>query len=301
MGLTVVLLNWRDQQPTLRCAQAVSGWRTLAPRLVVVDNQATEPSRAALAALSPPAAIVSSPVNLGYAGGNNLGIQLALDEGSDYILLLNTDADIAEAGVSALLARLQADPAISVIGPVIHEQANGTTRCLIGGRDIARHADTRITAPPGDLSTLPGYPLPDVDYVSGTVLLARAAVFRQVGLLDESYFFSGEIADFCKRVRHSGHRVCVDLDVAARHDTAQTSAHLRETLYVYYALRNRFLYVRKHHASEKLGCLAYWTRQGALELLRALRARKAAKARAIVLALMHGLIGRFGDQNARFL
>jgi GT2 family glycosyltransferase len=301
MHLTVVLLNWHDEQQTLRCAEAVRSWQTLAPSLVVVDNQSTEASRSVLTAALSPAAVISSPVNLGFAGGNNLGIKRALDEASEFILLLNTDAEIAEAGVSALLTRLQANPHIAIIGPVIDERAKGRSQRLIGGRDIARHANTRIRATMADLSGLAGYPLPEVDYVSGTVLLGRACVFRRVGMLDEAYFFSGEIADFCKRVRDSGQRVCVDLDVAARHDTTQTPERLRQTLYVYYSLRNRFLYVRKHHAGERMRYLAYWIGFGALELMRSIKARKLGKARAIMLALAHGLINRYGDQNARFL
>ena len=82
------------------------------------------------------------------------------------------------------------------------------------------------------------------------------SVFEQIGLLDEEFFFSGEIADFCKRARNGGHRVCVDLEVEARHDASDTPQTRRETLYVYYSLRNRFLYAKKHYPLEKAKYLA---------------------------------------------
>lgn len=299
-GLTVILVNWRNDEQTLQCARAIKSWHTIKPALLVIDNQSTEASCGTLAAALGPGELVCSPANRGYGGGNNLGIKRALATDSTYILLLNADAEISETAVGLLLDRFETTPELSVLGPVIHEGHQDLTQRLIGGRDIARYPSTRITAPSGELETLPAHPLHDVDYVSGTVFLARRDVFEDVGLLDEDYFFSGEIADFCKRARDRGHKVCVDLAVEARHDTAQTSPRLRDTLYTYYSLRNRFLYVRNHHASEKTKYFARWTATGAFEFTKAVVGGKMAKARAILLALAHAFTNRYGDQNAKF-
>jgi GT2 family glycosyltransferase len=300
MGLTVILVNWRDEKQTLRCVHAVKSWQALKPELLVIDNQSTEATCKTLAAALAPDKLICSPVNLGYGGGNNLGIRRALAAEEKYILLLNSDAEISEEGVSRLLKRLQTNPEISILGPVIHEERDGVTQCLVGGRDIARYPSTRIAVQPGEVKTLPGYPLHEVGYVSGTVFLARCRVFAEIGLLDERYFFSGEIADFCKRARDRGHKVCVDLEVEARHDIGRTPPHIRETLYVYYSLRNRLLYARKHHASEKLRYFTHWAIAGGLELASAIKDWKMAKARAIFLALAHAYTNRYGDQNAKF-
>ncbi len=184
---------------------------------------------------------------------------------------------------------------------MIVEEHNGSRRRYIGGRDIARHALTKIVAIGEDLSAIEGYPLHKVDYVSGTVFLARARVFEDVGLLDERYFFSGEIADFCKRASAKSHTAYVDLDVEAHHDIGHAGPDLRDTLYAYYTLRNRHLYVRKHHDPEKLQYFAFWAKEGTLDILRALKRWNFAKARAIVLALTDAYTGRYGNQNAKFL
>jgi GT2 family glycosyltransferase len=301
MCLAVILLNWRNTQQTLRRARTLTAWQHLRPRLYVVDNESTGSTSETLAPALAADNLICSRLNLGYAGGNNLGIQRALAARHRYVLLLNSDADISEAGVIRLLERLRTNPQISILGPLIHEIRDGRDHLLVGGRDIARYASTRITVAPGDLQRLPGYPLHAVDYVSGTVFLARAGVFEETGLLDEHYFFSGEIADFCKRVKDRGREIYVDLEVEARHDPGQAPPHMRETLYAYYGLRNRFLYVTKHHASGKMKYFAFWTMLGALAFVRALGHRKTAKARAVILALMHAYTGRYGNQNARFL
>jgi hypothetical protein len=253
-----------------------------------------------LAAALAPENVICSQINLGYGGGNNLGIARALAAGKEYILLLNADAQISETAVRALVERMEANPGISILGPVIHESRDGLSHCLIGGRDIARHLSTRI-AQCRDLTSISGYPLHAVDYVSGTVFLARSKMFQEVGLLDEQYFFSGEIADFCKRARNRAHKAYVDLAVEARHDPGQTAPQLRDTLYAYYNLRNRFLYVRKHHASERMKYFLRWTLAGGLQLARAVARWNMPKARAILLALAHAYGRRYGDQNARFI
>jgi GT2 family glycosyltransferase len=301
MDLAVVLLNWRDEQRTLRCAQAVMSWQVLKPHLLVVDNESTEMTRNALAHVVPADDLICSAVNLGYGGGNNLGIKRALTTEAKYILLLNTDAEISANSISQLIEKLNEQPQISILGPVIQEQDDEGTRHLAGGRDISRHRFTRIVLPPDDPKRLADCAIHEVDYVPGTVFLTRGSLWEEIGLLDEEYFFSGEIADLCKRARDNGHKICVDLEIEAQHDTRQTPTPIRERVYSYYGLRNRFLYVKKHHSDRMLRLFAFWTIVGAAGLARGLLHGKTTRARAIVLALIHAYGGRYGNQNAKLL
>jgi GT2 family glycosyltransferase len=299
MNLAVVLVNWRNERDTAARARALKGWGTLAPHLLVIDNESTQASRAVLSKALAQDELICSVENLGYGGGNNRGIERALAAGAKYILLLNSDADIAEGAVGRMIDRLEANPKISILGPVIRETRGGVGQLLIGGRDIARYRSTRIRARSHDLPGIPGYPLHEVAYVSGTIFLARSELFAEIGLLDEQYFFSGEIADFCKRAGDRGHGACVDLEIDARHNV--DAAPSRETLHSYYALRNRMLYVRKHCAEGTLRYFSWWAMVGALQIANALVRGSVGKARALGLALADGYAGRFGNQNARVM
>lgn len=301
MALSVVIVNWRNEADTIRCVRAVRGWAVLDPQIIVVDNESTERSRAALAAAVKQDELISSEVNLGYGGGNNLGVRQALEASAEYILLLNSDAEIAEPALSSLVERLEAHPEVSILGPVIHERSEGGEHCYIGGRDIALNTQTRIAAEAGDLDRVAGYPLIAVDYVPGTVFLTRRTVFQQTGLLDERFFFSGEIADFCRRARAASHESFVDLNVSVTHDATRVSRSRRDTLYVYYSLRNRMLFARKHYPSKTVKHLAFWTCVCALEIAKALKSGDISRSRAIWLALWHGYANRSGNQNAAFL
>src|SRR5689334_15616680 len=130
MSLAIILVNWRNEQQTLQCVYSISRWPELKPRLYVVDNESTAATSAALAVALSPESLICSALNLGYGGGNNLGIRHALAQGCEYILLLNSDVEIAEGAVQRLLATLKTNPQISILGPLINETCDGRVRLL---------------------------------------------------------------------------------------------------------------------------------------------------------------------------
>ena len=300
MTVAVIIVNWRNEEQSVHCARAILGWKKLNPDLIVVDNQSTEASRRSLIAALGPDHVVPSKANLGYGGGNNLGITLALTRPNQYILLLNSDIEITEEAVIGLVARLRTDPQVAILGPAFEERTRTGTHVYVGGRDIALHARTRIAAPAGRLRDLSGQRLRAVDYVPGAVFLAQRAVFEAIGLLDEQFFFSGELADFCRRASSRGFQAAVDLEAKAIHDTRHVAQSRRDTLYAYYSLRNRFLFVRKYHNSARMRLLIYWTVRGASQAVYALLNFRPARARALALAVAHGCANRYGNQNDKF-
>ena len=90
-----------------------------------------------------PNELICSQANLGYASGNNLGIVHALQSGAPFVLLLNSDAAIAETDTIRLVDRLNNNPDIAILGPVLHERRQGCVQCYAGGKDIAQNVLTR--------------------------------------------------------------------------------------------------------------------------------------------------------------
>src|SRR5437667_353730 len=92
----IVILNWNGLSDTLGCLESLQHLHYAAHRIVVVDNGSTDGSAEALRRTrsQPPIEIIEAGRNLGYAGGNNLGIRYALDHGADFILVLNNDTTV---------------------------------------------------------------------------------------------------------------------------------------------------------------------------------------------------------------
>jgi GT2 family glycosyltransferase len=125
-------------------------------------------------------------------------------------------------------------------------------------------------------------------------------VSERVGLLDEDYFFGGEMADLCHRARLSGFRSVTDPRGRARHELGRSSRD-RQTLHIHYVVRNRFPFVRKHYARLRVWLFASWIARGGLTVLVALGRGDGRRTKAVALALLDGAGGRFGGRNERVL
>jgi len=294
MSLAVILLNWNNSIDTIRCVRAIDAWQRLRPEIWVVDNGSQDESVARLQAECPNIRLLLCEHNLGFAAGNNLAIRRAMEAGATRLFLLNNDAAIGEDDVVQLMATLQTSPRAGIVGSLLRDPPPLARLQAAGGRNVAWHVAThRLDLPKSE------EPFP-VDYVPGTAILISSEVFRTAGLLDERYFISGEIADLCLRARRHGFACLIDPRTTTFHDTGRSS-DLREAFYAYYFLRNRFLYVRKFYSLAVVPLSLYWGAFGLLAVAGALRRGRQSRARALWLALRHGLSGTFGDQSASLL
>jgi len=294
MELSVVILNWNAAADTIRCVQAMAAWQTVQPTVWVVDNASTDDSVAAIAAACPQVRLLRNDENLGYAAGNNRGIAAALAHGDTPIMLQNNDAAIAEADVVRLLETLQTKPRVGFVAPLLFDTRQQGRLLAAGGRNIAFYINSHILKVSSEVDLQP------VAYVPGTVMMGRAEVFRQVGLLDADYFFTGETPDLCRRAATQGYLTVVNPQAKAWHALADVSA-LRQTLYPYYLVRNRFLFVRKFYPRLKWGLYVFWSLYGLALALKLRFSGNLPAARAIQLGVRDGLRGQFGGQNERVL
>jgi GT2 family glycosyltransferase len=260
----------------------------------VVDNASDSPDAEAIRSEFPEIHVVRSRENRGFAGGTNLGVAQALEASDAQILLLNNDVAIEEGDVVRLLDLLEGTPDAGVLAPVLYHGADRHRILSAGSRSPVLHRFHSIS----ELPERGG--IYEVASVSGAAVLIRPAVFRRVGMLDESYFFATEMADFCRRAAKAGYRTFVDSDAKAYHDIDR-STPLRETLYVYYVVRNRFLFIRRFHPFSGIFLAATWALYGAQQALRLHRSGRHATAKAISMGVVDGLRGRFGGQNPRVL
>jgi GT2 family glycosyltransferase len=294
MELSIVILNWNAAADTIACVQAIAGWRALQSTVWVVDNASTDNSVAAITRACPHVQLILNNENLGYAAGNNRGIVAALTHSNAPIMLQNNDAAIAEADVMCLLETLQAHPRVGFVAPLLFDARCPDQLLAAGGRNIAFYINSHIINVPVGGGLLP------VAYVPGTVMVGRAEVFRQTGLLDADYFFTGETPDLCRRAKQQGYTTMVNTQSKAWHALADESTY-RQTLYPYYLVRNRFLFVRKFYPRLKYGLYVFWGVYGAALILKLRINGNPAMARAVQLGVWDGLRGWFGGQNRRVL
>lgn len=295
--LRVVILNWNAAADTIAALRQFAPFTRIAPTLIVVDNASVSGDAAAIRAACPQAQVIANPLNQGFSGGSNRGIEAALAAnhaaGIDApILLLNNDALVNEAALLALLRALDEEQDVGVVGPLIYSTGAPPRLQSAGSRNVVLHIHNQLLTPPA--SRRP------VAYISGSVALLRAALLDRIGLLDERYFFNVEVADLCRRAGAAGYRTVVEPAAVVHHNTARSGA-LRSTLYTYYLIRNRFLFIRTHYRLARRPLALAWAVYGAALAARLRLGGSADAATAVWLGTVDGLRGRFGGQNERIL
>jgi GT2 family glycosyltransferase len=196
--------------------------------------------------------LIQTGTNLGFAGGNNVGIRYALARGDfDYVWLLNNDTVVESDSLSAMVRMAEADPKLGICGSQLRSYVFPHEIQTMGGRRYSRWSGR--TRPLQELatpqvSTTPGAP----DYIEGASMLISRRCLEAVGLLEESYFLYYEELDLVGRAQpvfnfgYSAASVVYHKEGASI-GTASARAD-RSALSEFYQARNRIVFTRRHHA-----------------------------------------------------
>ena len=265
MILSAVIVNYRT--PDLTGQVVTSLLPELEPlgefRVYVVDNASGDDSveklraRAVADGWGDRVEVVSAPRNGGYGYGINVAVKAARAhvESSDYIFVLNSDA-FADAGTPRrMVGYMEAHPEVGLVGGNIRG-TDGTAQAS-AFRFPTLASELNVTAKFGVLSKLLGnpvvaLPLPDapaeVEWISGTCMLIRTAVFEQIGLFDEGFFLYFEEVDFCRRTRAAGWKaVCLPQASVTHLGSVSTGMGDNARPMPRYWFDSRRRYFLKHH------------------------------------------------------
>ena len=197
-----VVLNWNGWRDTSECLASLRHLTYGNNEVIVVDNGSTDESVAQLRSQFPGAILIEAGNNLGFSAGCNLGIRRALAAGAEFIWLLNNDALVDPAALTALVNRALSDESVAAVGSAIYFMHQPTRLQVWGGGRInfllgrSRHC----------LKPVPDHAL---DYITGASLLLRSSALEEAGFLDEDFFFFWEDADLGFRLRRAGWNLAV--------------------------------------------------------------------------------------------
>jgi GT2 family glycosyltransferase len=242
--VAIIIVTWNGKEDCLSCLSSLRKLVSPRPSIIVVDNGSTDGTAGEVAECFPDVQILVSPRNLGFAGGNNLGIERALAEGFDYICLLNNDTEVAPDFLAELLNSAVENPRVGILGPRIlyHDRPD-----IIWSQGIAiSRVSGRIYTTYNNLNDSE---VPDIitrgDAVSGAAMLLKGEMLREVGLLDEDYYLCFEDVDLCLRAGREGYRVITVPASRVWHKVSGSMGGEYSEMNVYYATRNHLLIGRR--------------------------------------------------------
>jgi GT2 family glycosyltransferase len=241
--VAVIVLNWNGGQDTLDCLASLRQIDYPCFDVLVVDNSSTDGSIEAIRESFPEVSLIETGANLGFTGGNNVGMRRALDRGADYVLLLNNDTEVATDLLTCLVDAVEADPEVGIAGPLIYYYDLPGTIWSAGGAVDRRRGQTRMIGLDELDSGQYGSASREVDFVSGCALLARRSVLEQVGLLDERFFAYYEEVEWCLRARRAGFRT-INVPGAKVWHKISPGQRAASPIVHYYMTRNRLLFLK---------------------------------------------------------
>lgn len=204
--VAIIILNWNNYSDTKECLLSLQNQTYSNFKTILVDNGSTDGSGRRLNEEFSWVIYLELSKNLGFAGGNNAGIERALEEGFKYSLLLNNDTVIGTESLKEAVYALEQEEDIGLAtGKIFYYDKQNVIWAAGGEIDWVRGRCHGIGT--GKINDKTFSVSKEVDYAPGTLMLIRKEVFHKIGLLPECYFLTGEEAEFSIKARHHGYKV----------------------------------------------------------------------------------------------
>lgn len=252
--LSIITVNYNGLEDTCALIDTIPLDQTI--EVIVVDNGSTIDEAAIVRQRYPHVTAIRSEQNLGFAGGNNIGIRKAAGK---YLFLINNDTIFKDFNAPALIQRLAATPEIAMVCPKIRFawspqpiQFAGYTplsTMTLRNQAIGYGEDDH-----GQYDT--PHPTP---YAHGAAMMVKREAVERVGLMPECYFLYYEELDWSKMLTNAGYQIWYDPACTIFHKESQSTG-VDSPLKIYYIVRNRLLFASRHcNGLERYATYCYLT------------------------------------------
>jgi len=236
-----IVLNFNNYSDTIETIESVLSLEYDANSVLLVENSSDKAIIQKIRTQFPDLEIIENKKNLGYAGGNNIGFQKALESGADYIFLLNNDLRLEKDVLNKCVSAMEKSPGCGACQPVIvtfndEERVWSAGTQLYFGYPRLYLKETKlrkngiITSPFG---------------LVGCAILFRRTALQQTGLFDESLFLLHEETDWCIRAKKLNFSLLIISNAIVYHKIS-TTIGMFSKIYLYYIGRNWLLVGKKN-------------------------------------------------------
>ena len=244
----IVLLNFNSYEDTSDCLSSIRDCSYKNLSVIVIDNASKDDSLHRLREQFDECIFIESKNNLGFAGGCNLGLKYALENGCDYALLLNNDTVVKPDFVEHLIEIAEQKDNVGLVGGKIYFHGSSDRVWDAGGKaKLWKGQCTRIVPEKSNISIINEER--KVDFVTGCLMLIPRQVLLQVGFLPECYFFGVEEWDYGFSVRKSGYDLWYTPKALIWHKVGGSHSDINPVFY-YNFLRGRMLFMKRNAKKE---------------------------------------------------
>jgi GT2 family glycosyltransferase len=243
--VSVITVNYNSTPVTVELLKSLQKHPYPNLEVIIVDNASKQDPTADLKAILPDAKIIRSSTNLGFAGGNNLGI---IQSTGSYILFINNDTEITAGAIEKMVSTLMIHPDAGAISPKVQfffhpgilEYAGYNSMNFFTARASMR-GNKEIDS--GDFDSFS-----ETNYAHGAGMMVPRSVIDSVGVMPECYFLYYEELDWCEMMKRHGFKIYYEPKALIFHKESMTTGKA-STLKTYYLNRNRILFMRRNASS----------------------------------------------------
>ncbi len=284
--IACVTINYKNPEDTIQCIESIVVSGSSSFKIFLINNYSEDGSGDVLKKYLLKSGIrfsyLEPPENLGFTGGVNLGIENAITENFEHILLLNNDTVVAENFTGEVINAFEKYPGEVIAGQVL-DYSTGRPSYNVGHiYPLTGHVHETFAT---DYKN-------GIDFVSGCLMLIPISAIKTVGSFDNRYFMYREDFDFCIRLKKAGIKIRFCPDISIRHKVSSSSKRSK-TPVEYYRIRNQTHIVFRQ--AKPLQKVFYTFFLGAMLLYKIFR-RPTLFAQAF-LGIKDALIGRLGKQH----
>lgn len=240
--VSIITINYKQAEVTNQLLESLQKlhWQNI--EIIVVDNASGEEDLNKLDTRWNKVSLIKSKSNLGFAGGNNLGIKQAK---GDYILLLNNDTEVPPLFLEQMVELLESDPTIGAVSPKIkffYDQQ----RIQYAGFTAMNPFTLRMNAIGSKQIDNGDYDeVKETHYAHGCSMMVPRKVIEKVGMMAEDYFLYYEEHDWCTKIKKAGYKIFYQPKSVVLHKES-ISVSKNSPMKTYYLNRNRILYMRRN-------------------------------------------------------
>jgi GT2 family glycosyltransferase len=241
-----IILNTNRREDTLECLASLQKSTYPNNRVVVLDNKSVDGSIDAIRNQYPEIQVINLTENLGYAGNNNVGIKTALEQGADWVFVLNEDTVLDSECLSNLVNVGESDPRIGIVGPMVYHHDEPDVIQSAGGL-LGKYWES-IHIAQNERDTGQFNQQHPVEWISGCAIMVRNSAIDQAGMIDPRFFYYWEETEWCLRISKAGWKIFHVPQAKIWHKGVQRNYTPKPSV-TYYSTRNHLLMLAKHRAS----------------------------------------------------
>ena len=239
--LSIITINYNGLKDTCALIETIPFNDKM--EVIVVDNASTHDEASEIQRRFPLVKIIRSDKNLGFAGGNNLGIKAAKGK---YIFLVNNDTLFKEFNIQAIIDRLESSDTIGMVCPKIRFAWNPQPIQFTGYTELSKITIRNQSIGFGEEDHGQYETAHPTPYAHGAAMLIKRDAIEKVGLMPECYFLYYEELDWSMMFTRAGYQIWYDPGCTIYHKESQATGQ-NSPLRTYYITRNRLLLVRRNY------------------------------------------------------